>query len=150
MRGYMPHGLTLSMGQKENLAKAVGDGTSVTLPLANEALDGPDMLMLTKTQINRIMKKKAEGAGMDLVLSGSQLMAMKRAKMGGGPFLGALLAGVAAPLVGKVLGFGMRGAGAEDTQQGEGLYLPGTRAGEEAAKMARDCSCPEAADERGY
>ena len=46
---YMQHGLTLSMGQKENLAKAVGDGTLVTLRLSSDALDDPDMLMLTKT-----------------------------------------------------------------------------------------------------
>ena len=71
------------------------------------------------------MTKKAEGAGMDLTLSKNQLMAMKRAKMGGGPFLGALLAGVAAPLISKIFGFGVRTTG--DSQQGEGLFLPGTR-----------------------
>ena len=61
----------------------------MTLRLSSDALDGPDMLMLTKTRLTRIMKKKAEGAGMDLTLSKNQLMAMKRAKMGDGPFLGA-------------------------------------------------------------
>ena len=41
---------------------------------------------------------------MDLTLSKTQLRAMKRAKMDGGPFLQAFLAGVAAPLLGR-LGF---------------------------------------------
>ena len=63
--------------------------------------------MLTATQINKIGRAKAAGRGVDLRLSKTQL-----SKQGGfGPFAGSMLAGIAAPMIGKMLGFGQGGRG---------------------------------------
>ena len=104
--GYREYGLTLTESQKRKLG--MSKGTPVTIRLQPNQLSGNDKLMLTESQIKRIEK----GKGMDLKLSATQMK-----KQGG--FVGALLAGLAAPLLGKVLGFG----------QGKGLVLPGTGKG---------------------
>ena len=73
--------------------------------------------MLKELQIKRIKK----GKGRDLKLSATQMK-----KQGG--FVGAILAGLAAPLIGKVLGFG-QGKGLVLLGTGKGLVLPGTGSG---------------------
>jgi len=78
---YIPFGLTLSQGQKELLAKAVRNGAEVTLRLSVDQLHGEDKLGLTKRQIAHIMKKKGEGAGVEIKFSKTQLN--KMTKMGG-------------------------------------------------------------------
>ena len=47
---YIKHGLSLSIGQKESLAKAIVGGTSSTLCISSDPLEGPNMLMLTQIQ----------------------------------------------------------------------------------------------------
>lgn len=106
---YVEYGLMLTDGQKKKL----GSGKdSMTLRLTKDQLSGNDRLLLTKTQANKIQKSQQKGVGMDLRLSAAQL-----SKQGG--FIGALLAGLAAPLIMNMIGSG----------QGEGLQLPGTKRG---------------------
>lgn len=102
---YQEHGLMLTDGQKQKLQSAK---EGITLRLTRNQLSGNDVLLLTKTQINKIQKSQRLGVGMDLKLSASQMK-----KQGG--FLGALAAGLAAPLIGKFLGMG----------NGKGMMLPG-------------------------
>jgi len=78
---YAPFGLALTRGQKETLAKAARDGAEVTLRLTLDQLHGEDKLGLTKRQIAHIMKKKGEGAGVEIKFSKTQLN--KMTKMGG-------------------------------------------------------------------
>ena len=95
---YREYGLMLSDNQKQKLQSAK---EGVTLRLSKDQLSGSDKLLLTKSQINKIQKAQRAGNGMDLKLSATQMK-----KQGG--FVGALLAGLAAPLIGKVLGFGQK------------------------------------------
>ena len=86
--------------------------------------------MLTETQINKIGRAKVAGRGVDLRLSKTQL-----SKQGGfGPFAGSMLAGIAAPMIGKMLGFGQDGRGLQLSGTSvpgtaQGLQLPGTGCG---------------------
>ena len=81
--------------------------------------------MLTATQINKVQKAKAARRGVDIKLSKSQL-----SKQGGlGPFAASMLAGIAAPMIGKMFGFGRTGKGMQLPGTGRGLQLPGTRRG---------------------
>ena len=122
---YSAYGLTLTDGQKQSLTTAVRAGRSVNLRLSPSQLSGPDKLMLTATQIKKIGRAKAARRGVDLSLSKSQL-----SKLGGfGPFTGSMLAGIAAPMIGKMFGFGQRGKGLQLPGTGRGLQLPGTRRG---------------------
>ena len=56
MNTYHPHGVKLSQGQKEKLARAIKSNNAVTLRLTKNELTGSDQLMLTKRQINKLMK----------------------------------------------------------------------------------------------
>lgn len=103
--GYSEYGLMLTDGQQQKL-KVAKNG--ITLRLKKEQLSGEDRLLLTKTQINKIQKSQRNGVGMDLKLSATQLQ-----KQGG--FLGALAAGLLAPVIGKMVGLGVQ--------------LPGTKRG---------------------
>ena len=121
---YVTHGVSLTDGQKQSLAAAVRSGRGVALRLSASQLTGPDKLKLTTTQISRIRKAKAGGRGVTLQLSKTQL-----SKQGGlGPFTASMLAGVAAPLVGKLFGFGA-GRGMQLPGTGRGMQLPGTGRG---------------------
>lgn len=93
---YRAHGLMLTDGQKKKLSNAKG---SITLRLTKHQLGGDDKLMLTSTQIKKIVKAGRRGVGMNLTLSQTQLQ-----KQGG--LIGALAAGLLAPALGKILGFG--------------------------------------------
>lgn len=73
-----PYGLTLTQGQQETLAKAAREGTSVTLRLAADQLQGGDKLGLTKRQINHIEKKAAAGAGAEITFSMTQMKRMRK------------------------------------------------------------------------
>ena len=104
---YSAYGVSLTDGQKQSLTAAVHAGRAVTLRVSHPQLSGPDRLMLTVTQINKIGRAKVAGRGVDLRLSKTQL-----SKQGGfGPFAGSMLAGIAAPMIGKMLGFGRDGRG---------------------------------------
>ena len=121
---YTAHGVSLTEGQKQSLAAAVRASRGVTLRLSSSQLTGPDKLMLTSTQVAKIRRAKAASRGVDLKLSKTQL-----SKQGGlGPFAASMLAGVAAPMIGKLFGFGA-GAGMQLPGTGRGMQLPGTRRG---------------------
>ena len=56
MTTYHLHGVKLSIGQKDKLARALRNNSAITIRSSNSELTGPDQLMLTKTQINRLKK----------------------------------------------------------------------------------------------
>lgn len=123
---YSAYGVTLTESQKESLARAVSSKSGITLRLPVGQLSGPHKLMLTKTQIKKIARAKASGKGVDIKLSKTQT-----GKQGGlGPFAASMLAGIAAPMIGKMFGFGQQGNGMVlPGSRGRGLQLPGTRRG---------------------
>ena len=81
MTSYHSHGKKLSQGQKQKLAKALRNNSAITIRLSHDELNGPDQLMLTKTQINRLRKSMANGTGSDIKISKTQIR--KAVKMGG-------------------------------------------------------------------
>lgn len=128
---YQAYGVSLTAGQKQSLRAAVNAKRGVTLRLSAKQLTGPDQLMLTRTQLNHIAKAKRAQKGADIKMSKAQIT-----KQGG--FLGALAAGLAAPMIGKMFGFGRgmqlpgtrrRGRGLQLPGTGRGLQLPGTKRG---------------------
>ena len=100
MTKYFEYGVNLSVGQKENLAKAIQTNSELTLRLKNNQLSGSDELMLTKTQLNKIQKAAANRTGVDLKISKSQIR--KSVKQGGSLFSSlAMLGAKALPFVTK-------------------------------------------------
>ena len=100
---YLQHGVKLTDGQKQKLARAYKNNEAITIRLSNSQLTGPDEMMLTKTQINRIRKAKANGLGLDLKISKSQIR--KAVKQGGSLFSSLIpLMRSLAPTLGKTLG----------------------------------------------
>ena len=81
MTKYFEYGVNLSVGQKENLAKAIQTNSELTLRLKNNQLSGSDELMLTKTQLNKIQKAASNRTGVDLKISKTQIR--KAVKHGG-------------------------------------------------------------------
>ena len=81
---YIPHGVTLSQNQRRKLAKALEKREPLTIRLSHSELSGPDELMLTKTQIGRILKSQASGKGVDIKISKTQIG--KVVKKGGSLF----------------------------------------------------------------
>ena len=57
---YYKHGFTLTDGQKRSLAKAYQNNKGHTLKLNVSQLSGNDILGITKTQYNKVMKAKQE------------------------------------------------------------------------------------------
>jgi hypothetical protein len=89
------YGVTLTQGQKESLAKAARDGTSVALRLTVEQLQGGgDKLGLKRRQITHLEKKKSSGTGTELAFSKTQMKQMT--KKGGILPLPLILGGVGA------------------------------------------------------
>ena len=100
MTKYFEYGVNLSVGQKENLAKAIQTNSELTLRLKNNQLSGSDELMLTKTQLNKIQKAASNRTGVDLKISKSQIR--KAVKQGGSLFSSlAMLGAKALPFVSK-------------------------------------------------
>ena len=73
MTTYHPHGVKLSAGQKQKLAKAYKQNSAITIRLSNDELSGSDQLMLTNTQIARLKKAKSLGNGSDIKISKTQI-----------------------------------------------------------------------------
>ena len=73
MTTYHPHGVKLSAGQRQKLAKAYKENSAITIRLSNNELSGGDQLMLTKTQIARLKKAKSLGKGSDIKISKTQI-----------------------------------------------------------------------------
>ena len=81
MTSYHSHDVKLSQGQKQKLAKALRNNSAITIRLSHDELNGPDQLMLTKSQINRLRKSMENGTGSDIKISKTQIR--KAVKMGG-------------------------------------------------------------------
>ena len=97
MTNYFEYGVNLSVGQKENLAKAIQTNSELTLRLKNNQLRGSDELMLTKTQLNKIQKAAASRTGVDLKISKTQI---RKVVQGGSLFSSlAMLGAKALPFV---------------------------------------------------
>ena len=73
MVNYFEYGVNLSEGQKTNLAKAIRNGSELTLRLKKNQLSGHDELILTQTQINKIKKAVANQSGVDLKIPKSRI-----------------------------------------------------------------------------
>ena len=80
MTSYIEYGVNLTHNQKMNLATAINNKTPLTLRLKH----ANDELMLTKTQIGKIRKSLANGTGIDIKISKTQIR--KVAKHGGNLF----------------------------------------------------------------
>ena len=70
---YVKYGVKLSANQKQKLAKALSNKSSITLRLGKSDLTGNDMLMLTATQLKRIKKAMTNKTGVDLKISKTQI-----------------------------------------------------------------------------
>ena len=84
MTTYFEYGVNLTDNQNRSLASAMNNRTPLTLRIKNSNLAGNDELMLTKTQLGRIQKSLANGTGVDLKISKTQIT--KVAKQGGNLF----------------------------------------------------------------
>ena len=81
MTTYYPYGVKLSEGQRKKLAKAYRENSAITIRYSSDELQGDDQLMLTKTQIARLIKAKKKGNGIDIKISKTQI---RKAVMKGG------------------------------------------------------------------
>ena len=70
---YYPYGVKLSEGQRKKLGKAYRENSAITIRLSSDELHGGDQLMLTKTQIARLIKAKRKGNGSDIKISKTQI-----------------------------------------------------------------------------
>ena len=73
MTTYIEYGVKLSNGQKSKLLSAIQNKSPITLRLKHSHLTGPDELMLTQRQIEKIKKSLANGTGSDLKISKTQI-----------------------------------------------------------------------------
>lgn len=103
MTTYHSYKVKLSEGQKKRLAKAYKTNTAITIRLTKNELSGSDEMMLTKRQINKLIKAKAFGKGSDIKISKTQIR--KSIRYGGSLFTSLLSLGRAfAPTIAKTLG----------------------------------------------
>ena len=84
MTTYFEYGVNLTDNQKMSLTSAMNNRTPLTLRLKPSNLSGNDELMLTKTQLKIIQKSLANGTGVDIKISKTQIR--KVAKQGGNLF----------------------------------------------------------------
>ena len=112
---YNEFGLSLTDGQKNKIAVGVKNKKSVTIRLLPNQYNGPDKLMLTKGQIDKITKHKTISKGVTIKLSMAQLQHQT------GGWLGSLLAGLASALLP-----GLFSTGKGRKSKGKGIFLPGT------------------------
>ena len=84
MTTYFEYGVKLSEGQKSKLLKAIQNRSAITLRIKHSHLSGPDELMLTQRQIDKINKSLANGTGADLKISETQIT--RSVKHGGNLF----------------------------------------------------------------
>ena len=73
MTKYYSYGVSLSKGQLEKLSRPYNNNSAITIRLANNELSGPDELMLTRTQINKLKKAMSQGVGSDIKISKTQI-----------------------------------------------------------------------------
>ena len=101
MTTYIEYGVKLSDGQKSKLLSAIQNKSPLTLRLKHSHLKGPDELMLTQRQIEKIKKSLANGTGSDLKISKTQIT--RSVKHGGNLFTSL------ASLASKLLPFAVKG-----------------------------------------
>ena len=132
---FQQHKVKISEVQKRKLQKAVRGGkkslaTAVIIRLKKNELDGDDVFLFTKKQLQRLNKAKHARRGVTIKMSKSQVKANMRVE---GGFLG-LLAGLASrllpTLISKVahalmggLATGLLSAGVEKAIGGKGVFL---------------------------
>ena len=107
MTTYHPTHLWLSDGQKTRFLRAFDHRCAVTLRLEAEQLAGPDVLMLTARQQNRIRRAINEHKGVELRISKTQMRnaIQMRGRDGGSLFSAVVpLARTLAPTLAKTLG----------------------------------------------
>ena len=132
MTKYYPYSVSLSKGQLEKLSRTYNNNSAITIRLARNELSGPNELMLTKTQINKLKKAMSQGTGSDIKISKTQIrkavrqggslwgslislgskllpMAMPLAKKAAAPFVTGALSGLASLGVDKIFGKGQQG-----------------------------------------
>ena len=97
---YHPFKIALTDGQKKKLQKAYVTKTAVGLKVKPNQIGRGDELLLTETQIKRLKKRSAEGKGMVIKLSQTQL---QNTAQRGGSLFSAML-GFAKPLIKPALG----------------------------------------------
>ena len=76
--------MSLSKGRLEKLSRTNINNSAITIRLARNELSGPHVLMLTKTQINKLKKAMSQGRGSDIKISKTQIR--KAVKHGGSLF----------------------------------------------------------------
>ena len=121
---YIRHNVNISEGQKQKIQNAVKNKTPVSIRLSKNDLNGDHMLLLTPSQINKIVKAKSLNEGVTLNMSLKQLKENLTVE---GGFIGALL-GMLAPLAARVLptllgglATGLISGGVEKAIGGKGL-----------------------------
>ena len=72
MTTYIEYGVKLTPGQKSKLLSSIKNKSPLTLRLKHSDLRGPDELMLTRRQTDRIKKSLANGKGSDIKISKTQ------------------------------------------------------------------------------
>ena len=86
--------MSLSKGQLKKLSRAYNNNSAITIRLAKNELSGPDELMLTKTQINKLKKAESQGVGSDIKISKTQIR--KAVNQGGSLWSGLISLGTRA------------------------------------------------------
>ena len=84
MTNYTEYHVTLTDRQKSKLLRAINNRSPLTLRLKHSHLRGPDELMLTLRQINKVKKSLANGTGADIKISQKQIRSL--VKHGGNLF----------------------------------------------------------------
>ena len=80
MTTYFEYGVNLTDNQKRSLVSAMNNQSPLTLRIKHSSLSGNDELMSTKTQLKKIQKSLANGTGVDIKISKTQIR--KVAKQG--------------------------------------------------------------------
>ena len=81
MANYHSYDVSLSKGQLQKISRAYNNNSAITIRLANKELSGPDELMLTKTQVSKLKRRKSQGVGAHIKTSKTQIR--KAIKQGG-------------------------------------------------------------------
>jgi len=108
-------GVNLTQGQKSKLARGYRNNEGVTIPLANSALSGNDVLLVPSNTARKLGKHKNAGVGMQITKPKSNI----RKQSGSGIFSAVLPAlRAVAPTEAKTLGLSsLAGAASEGASQ---------------------------------
>ncbi len=96
MTNYINTKVHINDSQKSKIKKAVEDNTAVTIQFSHEDIAGQDILVLTKTQVNKLADAYKINKGAIIKLSVVQLNHNRGIE---GGFIGALLTGLASAVL---------------------------------------------------